>query len=612
VTSRTRNLALASALPLSLFSTTLLANELLDLKLQATGGAVTATFLLSEPAEINHFFLSEPDRFVVDFVATVPGSTYRIPEPPAEALILSIRDGRQADGRYRVVFDLGAPAKVTLGQESGESADERYSLRLTVASEESNQAPTEQTKRLQVPANENNVAPEASQAATSGSADVAAPKQAETVETDSFVFGSVGTGDDGADDDAGISAAQPLGWRPQLTRGLVESGILTADESRPGYNLHIQTVGTLTKSLSDNFEVRLGARFDAHLQGGDIENYDLAELDYDETWLRYRTDNMRFTVGAQRIIWGRADEISPTDRLSTRDLTRFILDDLPNRRRANPAVRLELMRDEWNVDLVYLPVFREAELPGTESIWSPVGIGAEGIAGLPLDPALSDMFQNVRLENEVSGDGGGGVRISRFGDNVDYAITLQRVRNPEPYFALSGTPTPGLTTLETVYPRTWVAGGDFGLAVSNWTFRFEGAWLSDSPYTDRNFRLQTTDAVNWVLGAEVFPGDRDTRLTLQLVGMHLLDADEAIDRENTLGLTGAIETPFADRRWRARLRWWAGLNRRDDYINPEIIFTGWEPAEIYLGANLFYGDDGTLGDFYNRNNMFVLGWRGRF
>lgn len=194
---------------------------------------------------------------------------------------------------------------------------------------------------------------------------------------------------------------------------------------------------------------------------------------------------------------------------------------------------------------------------------------------------------------------------------MDYAVTVQRVRNPDPYFAL-GAVEGSQVVLETVYPRSWVAGGDLGLAFGAWTLRAEGAWLSDLPYTGNDLALRTTEAANWVVGGEVFPGDRNLRFTVQLAGTHLLDAGPALDRKNILGLTGELEGPFAGGRWRGQFRYWVGLDSEDLYLNPELVFTGWEPSEFYLSLHLFQGERGTNFGFYDRADMIVLGWRGRF
>ncbi|MEM1189203.1 MAG: DUF1302 family protein [Pseudomonadota bacterium] len=578
---------------------------------------VNATFVLDANVGVSEFSLGGPHRYVIDFASTVPAAGLSLPTVSENSMLRGIRQGLHADGRLRIVFDLAAPATLEGGVFAEDTPSGAYRIRLTLNAE----APRESDEATaSVPAEDASAADMAdspiAQRDTSPSSGIAAqPTEDEGFQGSSMVFGSSSSASAPTHANAmgnSVSGLEAGTWVPRLTRGLVEPGVLVADESRTSGNFHIQAVGTLTRSLNNSLDLRLGARLDAQVQGGEVASYDFTELDYDESWLRYHSGNLRLTLGAQRIIWGRADEISPTDRLSTRDLTRFILDDLPNRRRANPAARLEFTRDDWAFDLVYLPLFREAEMPGLDSIWSPISRERREVAGLPLPPESLGMFEDVVLENDASGDGGGGLRVSRFGDNLDFALTVQRVKNPEPYLSLAGTVAPGVALVEAVYPRTWVVGGDFGAALGAWTVRFEGAWLSDAPYTATDFTLQTSDAVNWVLGGDVSPGDRDTRLTLQLVGMHLLDAEEAIDRENTLGLTGAIETPLPDRRWRARIRWWLGLNRRDDYINPELVFSGWEPSEIYLGMNIFSGDRGTLGDYYRQNIMVVLGWRGRF
>ena len=98
-----------------------------------------------------------------------------------------------------------------------------------------------------------------------------------------------------------------------------------------------------------------------------------------------------------------------------------------------------------------------------------------------------------------------------------------------------------------------------------------------------------------------------------LGGRHLLDApDGLLDRENSFNVYGDVEQPFAQDRWRGRLRFFQGLDERDTYLNPSVSFTGWEPHEITLGYHYFDGSDQTLGGFYKNNDMLTLGWRARY
>ena len=258
-----------------------------------------------------------------------------------------------------------------------------------------------------------------------------------------------------------------------------------------------------------------------------------------------------------------------------------MMDDLADRRRANPALRIEWRRASQRLDFVYLPTFREAELSGRESIWYPLDAATGAIAGLPLPDAARNLLAGARVDNDIDGDEGFGLRYTRTGSRWDLALTAQRVHNPEPYFTLGRMPTATApATLRAVYPRTTVLGGDIATALGAWTLRAEAAWLSDSAYTRRSdFQLQTAEEVNWVLGAEVFPGDGDTRLTTQLSGRHLRDTDDAIDFTDVVTVFGELETPFtaAGLPWRAQLRYSVRLDEDGTYLNPEVTFTGWEP-----------------------------------
>ena len=76
-------------------------------------------------------------------------------------------------------------------------------------------------------------------------------------------------------------------------------------------------------------------------QDGGLASHRELLADYGDTYVRYRNGDTRLTLGAQTIIWGRVDEIPLADRVSRVDLTRFALDDLADRRRAQLATRWE-------------------------------------------------------------------------------------------------------------------------------------------------------------------------------------------------------------------------------------------------------------------------------
>jgi len=407
----------------------------------------------------------------------------------------------------------------------------------------------------------------------------------------------------------------------------VEAGVLPDETAQADGSHYLHSKLTAEWLSHENWEVRLGARVDSYIQTGELD-FDHTEADYDESYLRYRTTDRTLTLGAQTVLWGRVDELPPTDRLSVQDVSRFVLDDLEDRRRAVPGLRWEEFAAGHKFDLLYVPRFRAAELPREESIWSPVDRSRGRIIGMPPSPLVEPLVREGRFVEDDEGSGGWGLRLSRTGHQLDYALTIQDARHSLPYYELNpvvrqalqanpgdiaGALAAAPETFIARHPRTWVLGGDLAFAAGRSTWRFEAAWLSDHPATTTDLRYTTVEAADWVAGVELFPGDGNLRMTVQLRGLHLLNAEEELlDREDIYTLFGDVENSFQRQRWRARLRYSVGLDAYDVYLNPELAFEGWEPHELYLGYHYFDGEENTPGGFHQQHDLFTLGWRARF
>lgn len=421
-------------------------------------------------------------------------------------------------------------------------------------------------------------------------------------------------------------AEEPSDLEIGLERLWLEAGILPdggTDASTSNY-LHGSAFARWTPDL--NWEVRAGARVDGYWQTG-TPSADRLRLDYGESFVRYRTETWRATVGAQTVLWARVDEIPPSDRLSVQDISRFFVDRYEDRRRAVPAARFELNRESLKADLVVVPWFRAAELPEQDSVWFPVNRRDGEIIGIELPAALSTVVARGTFDDDASGSGGVGFRLSAAGRGIDYAVTAQRARHSLPYYQLDPAvraaflggasldaalaAAPGATFVGR-HPYTTVVGGDVSAVVGGFTLRFEGTWLSDIPATTTDFRMITTEGIDWVAGVEFYPGDADARVNLQVAGRHLLDPPRILDRDDVLVFNGEIESPLADRRLRGRLRFNVGLDEFDLYVNPEIAYVAKEPHELVLGLHYFAGAAGTPGGFHRNHSMISIGFKTRF
>ncbi len=410
---------------------------------------------------------------------------------------------------------------------------------------------------------------------------------------------------------------------------VLEEQLFTRSSSDVSNAEYVHVSSHVNWRLSENWDMQLAARIDAYKQHGkygtDISDVD---LDYEDNYMRYRDDNMRLTVGTQTIRWGRVDILAPTDNMVTLDLSRGVLPNWDDLYRASLALRGELFSGKSKLDFVYLPKFREAELPGDkENVWYPINFRNGEILGGKTNPLSKTIIQNATIDDDVSGDGGFGLRLSSNVNSLDYAVSLQRVRLSAPSYkineqfrqdllvnpllAVANQSNYGDTYTEE-HPRNWIVGGDMAFQWKQFTLRFEGVWFSDLPATTSTLEFETYDGFRWASGVEFYPGDADTRVILQLSGTHIDEKEKIIDRDNSVTLNGESETLFSNNRWRFSTKFNIGLDIKDIYISPEISYLGWEPFEVYSAVHYLDGNEQSLGGFYQENSMITIGWRGRY
>ncbi|WP_163834611.1 hypothetical protein [Spartinivicinus ruber] len=396
---------------------------------------------------------------------------------------------------------------------------------------------------------------------------------------------------------------------------------LSRSDSNVSHYEYAQLNGFLQYQPSEAWEWHLGVRADYDKQVGSPD-FEAFKLDYDEIYLRHRTDQFSFTIGSQIVLWGVADEVAPTDQVSVQDLTRGLIPDWENRHRAYPMLRFEYFMDSRKLDAIWLPDFRAAELPNDDSIWAPI----KRDTGQVFAPLRSFQVSQITIGEDDDGSGGGGLRYSVTAEGFDYSIALLRVKRSLPYYKLSNetlnilrtnpNPLAILTAsddnLIETHPYSWVVGGDITFQAWDVTWRLEGAFSSEKPATKQTLDYTTYDGFDWVFSGEFYPGDGDDRLNLQLVGSTINANDKLVDRKRVYSLNGQYEGLYSNERWRLRVRFNHGLNLHDDFIATEFAFLGWEPHEFYLASYFFDGSPRSVGGFFKNNNMFTIGWRGEF
>jgi hypothetical protein len=170
----------------------------------------------------------------------------------------------------------------------------------------------------------------------------------------------------------------------------------------------------------------------------------------------------RFDVaaGLGRVVWGRLDELQPTDVINPIDVSRFFFEGRSEARLAVPLVHGTFYAgDRASVEGIYVPVFRRGRFDRLAEPSSPFNLAPAVVAIADLAPARK------------VGNGQGGARVNVTSGRVDWSISAYRGFRPFGiYSAVSGPPG-----LARTYPRFTMIGGDFETVSGPWVIRGEVA-----------------------------------------------------------------------------------------------------------------------------------------
>jgi hypothetical protein len=171
-------------------------------------------------------------------------------------------------------------------------------------------------------------------------------------------------------------------------------------------------------------------------------------------------------VGFSRIVWGRLDELQPTDVVNPLDLTRFFLEGRSEARLpvVVARVRINLPR-ETTLDTLVVPVFRAGTFDELDEPTSPFNL-------LPV-ASLDRREPPVTWRNLQ-----GGARLSTTTGRVDWAVCAYRGFGSFPLLEGPGVVQPGGPSpvpLSGLFPRFTMVGGDFETVRGKWGVRGEAA-----------------------------------------------------------------------------------------------------------------------------------------
>jgi predicted RND superfamily exporter protein len=261
--------------------------------------------------------------------------------------------------------------------------------------------------------------------------------------------------------------------------------------------------------------------------------------------IELKAGRLDLVAGMARVPWGRLDELQPTDVINPLDVSRFFFDGRSEARLPVALVRGRLFLGEAvSLEGVYVPIFRRGRFDQLDEATSPFNVA---VARGPV--VLVGDEPDVRLGNAQ-----GGGRLNVTSSRVDWSVQAYRGFQSVAFLQLRpSVPLPGQPpTVEQVYPRFTMIGGDFETVSGQWGLRGEfAATLDDS--------FQTPDAVvvpgsSFDAGVGVDRKAGEYRLSGTVLVHHESPDFDAFDvsERSDVSIIGSADRTFARERYQVR------------------------------------------------------------
>lgn len=220
---------------------------------------------------------------------------------------------------------------------------------------------------------------------------------------------------------------------------------------------------------------------------GIIDPYNLEVREAYIQMFGFLSDNLDVKIGRQRITWGKADKLNPTDNLNPYDLE-DILDF--GRHRGSDAISFDYyLNSEFSLQGVYIPFFQPANMP--------VGIFANALTPnmeMPEGMTLMGFSDNVNMPKYNLGESStAGLKFKGFAAGFDFSLSYIWGRDGLPMASYNTFTPVDLTgginiNSELSFYRTHIFGADLAGSIGG-----VGVWAEAAVFLPENEFNMTND-----------------------------------------------------------------------------------------------------------------------
>jgi hypothetical protein len=319
-------------------------------------------------------------------------------------------------------------------------------------------------------------------------------------------------------------------------------------------------------------------------------------------------------LGLQQVVWGQADGLRVLDVINPLDYREFILEDFLDSRRPLWLARADAPVGKGSLQLIWVPYFAPARLPGAENefgLGTSFGVGLIGAAQSGLPPFITRVEPTERPRYQLKSSQGG-ARYSRSVGKWDLTANY--------FYGWEDTPTSYLRAIEQTLPPTLVFKPKFdrrevfgGTAATNFgpvVLRMEAGWNRNKPaaVTDDPVRtgFENFGQLSGVVGL-----DWSARTWLWISGQYFFQSVNApqnrllFPRNNHL-LSLYFRTNFFRETFRPELFVLTGLSEQQFMIRPKLTKTFGDHWSVGVGADFLGGRRTNIFGYFDSRDRVVV------
>jgi hypothetical protein len=321
---------------------------------------------------------------------------------------------------------------------------------------------------------------------------------------------------------------------------------------------------------------------------------ELTKIQFREAYMEYTGEKWGFKAGRQIIIWGKADGLKITDVIAPMDLTEFLAQDYDDIRMPVNGMVVSKFNNNWNLDLICIPVFESYMLPGANNPW---GTNYTEL-GLVEDDAGTLGFNLSNMEY--------GGKLSFYLSGIDFEISALNTWNKAPIYSYYIDDSTSFFHIRPEHHRLGFVGFGFSKSLSAFIFRGESAFYFGKEFSPNieNYEVGILEknSINYLFGLDWYPGNEWT-ITGQFSDEYILDyTNEINNTEHTLISTLGVSKKLICSTLTLSSFSYIDLKNGDFFNRTSSDYALSDNIHVMTGVDWIQGDKGLFGQ-YNKNSQ---------